>query len=438
MASALFLVLAVGATLAAVWHERVRPELDGAPWVRIALLQLALGLALVRGWEMGRRAVRLVAFVAASAAFPLAGLFIAKGMRGEALLVVASAWLLATGFSAFLAPGLSRLASAISLLVILLGGAGLVRFGGVETSAAPAVAPWAAADRRIVDPEMGLTLEAPTGWVVLKPGNPLVAAPAGARATLAQPRVSGYAFLLVEPRPAQVLLLEHYLDHVLAQRRRGSGSFEEDWRRDGRVGSVEARRASTRRSSQEGRFVERTVVAQDGDRYFALVAWVPEAGGGRSLEEIDSLEAAASLSGVRDAGRRDAVQRANLELPHLSVQAIQDLVESSGPGAPSDLFRRSVAASARGLAALGPSAAQELQALTTAALATLPRKERTELTDYLGRLAAGQLTLPQEDEPMRLLMKAGTARLGSAQRARLGELQESAIRAGLKAEVARP
>jgi hypothetical protein len=431
VACALFFVLAVGAALCRAWPERVRPELDGTPWVQIALGLAALGLALVRGWEWSRRVVRAVALVAAAAAFPLAGLFVAKGMRGEALLVLMFAWLLASGFVAFLAPGLSRLVAATSLVLVLLAGAGLVRYVRAEASTAPAVAPWTAAERRIASEEIGLTLAVPPGWVVLRPGNPLVTPPAASKATLAQPRVSGYAFLLVEPPPSRVLLLEHYLDHVIAARRGAAASFDEDWRRDGRLGSVESRRAGARSVSTAGRFVERMVVAQDGDRYFALVAWVPESGGGRALEEIDALEAAVSLSGVRDAGRRAAVQRANLELPQLSVGAIQRLVEAVGPAAPAELFRRSVAASAHGLQSLGPAGAQELQALTAAALAGLPKKERAELAEYLGRVAADQPTEAQEDEQMRGLMKAAAARLVPARRDRLGELNEAAIRASL-------
>jgi len=430
VAAALFFVLAIGAALAAFWPARVRPELDGAPWLQIALAETALGLALVRGWEIGRRAVRAVALVAAAAVFPVAGLFVARGTRGEALLVLASAWILALGFLAFLAPGLPRLRAAASLLLIAIGGAGLVRFGPAPVSATPALGSWATAESRIFDPEIGLTLVVPPGWVVVKPGNPLVQAPAAARVTLVHPRVSGFAFLVVEPPPPQVLLLEHYLDFMLAERRGIASSFEEDWRRDGRVGSIEARRASSRRSSPEGRFVERTLVAQDGDRYFALVAWVPEAGGGRALDELQVLEAAVSLSGVRSAGQQDAMQRANLELPHLSVRAVQALALSTGSAVPSELFRRSVAASAHGALSLPPATAQELQLLTSTALATLPRKEHTQLADYLRKVAAGSPTEPREDESMRVLMKAAVTRLPAGQRTRLEELNEGAVSAG--------
>jgi len=431
VAAALCFVLAVCAGLCAYLHDRVRPELDGAPWLQIALGLFALGLGLVRGWNWGRRIVRVVAILAAAAVFPLAGVFVAKGLRGEALWILGFVWLLFAGLAAFLAPSLSRLESAASLLVIVLAGGGLVRYVPAEAGAAPAVASWTASERRVANEEIGLELALPPGWTLLKPDNTLVKAPPASKASLAQPRVSGYAFLLVEPAPPNVLLLEHYLDHVIAQRRDGAVAFDEDWRRDGHFGPVPSRRASARRSASEGRFVERTVVAKDGDRYFALVAWVPESGGGRALEEIDALESAVRLSGVREAGRRAAVSGANLALPELPVGAIQRLVESGGPGTPAELWRRSLVASTRGLASLEPAAVQELQALTAQTLDTLPKKERAQLAEYLGRVAANQPTQPQEDEQMRVLMKVAATRLVPARRDRLGELLEMAIGKGL-------
>jgi hypothetical protein len=431
VASGLCFVLAAGAGLCAFQRDRLRPELDGAPWLQIALALCALGLALVRGWDWGRRSVRVVAVLAAAAAFPVAGVVVAKGLRGEALWILACACLLAVGLAAFLAPSLSRLESVGSLLLILLGGAGLARYVPAGTGAAPEVALWSVPERRLANAEMGLAVTLPGGWALLKPDNALVKAPPAARATFAQPRVSGFAFLLVETAPPDVRLLEHYLDHVIAERRDTAVSYEEDWRRDGRLGAVASRRGSARRSSPEGRFVERTVVARDGDRYFALVAWVPEAGGGRALEEIEALEAALSLSGVGEAGHRAAVAGANLELPQLSVEAIQKLVEAGGPGTPAELWRRSLVASARGLQSLGPAGAAELQALTAQTLDILPRKERAQLADYMARVAAGQPTQPADDEQARVLMKAAAARLVPARRDRLGELLEAAIGRGL-------
>ncbi len=432
VASGLLLVLAAAAFLVAVWPDRLRPELDGVPWIRVGLALCALGLLLVRAWDVARRIVRLVALLAAAAALPMAGLFVARGMRGEALATLASAWLLVAGLVGLLAPRLPWLPAIAALVVIGAGGAGLVRFAPAEGGGAPAaINAWAAAGGQVLDAEIGLSLALPRGWVVLKPGNPLVPAPAHTRVALANPRVSGYALLLVQPPPSRVLMLEHYLDHVITQRRLAATAYDEDWRRDGRLGAVASRRAAGRRAGSDGRFVERAAVAQDGDRYFALVAWVPEAGGGRALEEIDALEAAITLSGVRDAGRRAAVQTANLELPHLSLRAIERLVELGGPAAPGELFRRAVAASARGIPSLAPGEAQELQALTGTALVALTWSERSQLGDYLRRAAAAQATQPDEDERMRTLMKTGSARLGESQRARLGALHGRAIEAAL-------
>ena len=431
VASGLFALLAAAACIVAFRPSLVRPELDDAPWLRIGLSSLVLGLALVRGWEIGRRVVRVVCVLAVAAAFPVAGVFVARGMRTEALLALAAAVVLALGFVLLLAPVRSALAAGAAMLVVALGATGTVRFARAEAGTALEVGAWASGERRITDPEIGLDLELPTGWVPLQPVNPLVPAGPGTRVTLAQARVSGFAFLLSEPAPPGVLTLEHYLDEVIARRRAGATAVEEEWRRDGRLGALGSRRAAIRRAARQGRFAERVVVARDADRYLALVTWVPEEGGGRALEEADALEEATTFSAVRSRTRGEAAQTAALQLPHLPPELIERLVEADGPAPAGALFRRAAAASSRGGAALGPAATQELRALTTASLASLPSNQRAPLADYLRRAGAGQPTLPDEDERMCLLAKTATLRLSAAQRARLQQLHGLAIRAAL-------
>jgi hypothetical protein len=431
VAAGLFALLAAAAFVVAFRPALVRPELDDAPWLRIGLFSLVLGLALVRGWEIGRRVVRVVCVLAVAAAFPVAGVFVARGMRLEALLALASAVVLALGFVLLLAPRWSALTASAALLVVVLGAAGTVRFARGEAGTALQVGAWASGERRITDPEIGLDMELPAGWVALKPVNPLVPAARVARVALAQPRVSGFAFLLSEAAPSGVLALEHYLDEVIARRRAGATALEEEWRRDGRLGALGSRRAAIRRAVQEGRFAERVAVARDADRYFALVTWVPEEGGGRALEEADALEQATTFSAVRSRARNEALQAAGLELPHLSPETIERLVEADGPVPAGALFRRAAAASLRGTAALGPAATQELRALTTASLASLPYSQRVPLADYLRRVTAGQPTSADEDERMCRQAKAATLRLSAAQRARLQHLHGLAIHAAL-------
>jgi len=430
-AAAVLGLLAVAALVVSFRPQAVRPELDDAPWLKIGLSSMVLGLALVPRWVFCRRIVRLVCLLAAAAAFPLAGVFVARGIRAEALLALASAAVLATGLLLLLAPRLTALGAVAALLVVGAGASGTVRFARAEPGPALEVGTWALGERRISDPELGLDLSLPAGWVALKAGNPLVPAAPAARAALAQPRVSGYAMLLAEPAPAGVLSLEHYLDDVIARRRAVATTLDEDWRRDGRLGALASRRAALRRAAQDGRFAERIAVARDGDRYFALLAWVPEAAGGRALEEADALEAATTFSAVRSRSRSEAVQVAALELPHLSPQSIERLVETGGPAVPAALFRRATAESARGAAALGPAVVQELRALTAASAVSLSYEQRAQLAEYLRRVAAGQPTTADEDERMRLLTKTATLRLSAPQRERLEQLNDQAIRAAM-------
>lgn len=436
VASGLFALLAAAALVVAFRPSLVRPELDDAPWLQMGLFSLVLGLCLVRGWEIGRRLVRVVCALAVAAAFPVAGVFVARGMRAEALLALASAVVAALGLVLLLAPRRSTSTVSAALLAGALGAAGAVHFARAEAGTELEIGAWASPERRLTDPEIGLDLALPAGWVALKPGSSLVPEASAARVALAQARVSGFAFLLSEPAPSGVLALEHYLDEVIARRRAGATALDEEWRRDGRLGALGSRRAALRRTVREARFAERVVVARDADRYLALVTWVPEQGGGRALEEVDALEASTTFSAVRSRTRGEAVQTAALELPHLSREAIERLVETEGPAPAATLFRRAAAASARGTAVLEPGGTQELRALTAASLASLPYRQRASLADYLRRAAAGQPTPADEDERMCALAKAATLRLSAAQRGRLQQLHAQTIRAALASAAA--
>ena len=83
-------------------QDAVSP-LDRAPFWAIALGLLAAALALLPGWEMSRKLVRLLAVVVAVCAFPLLGILVAQGVRGSALLAVGGLVLLFFAFFAFLA-----------------------------------------------------------------------------------------------------------------------------------------------------------------------------------------------------------------------------------------------------------------------------------------------------------------------------------------------
>jgi hypothetical protein len=83
-----------------------------------------------------------------------------------------------SGLAALLPRRLGLAGLLIAAVPVLVGGYGLVRFGRAQTSEAElGIQEWTTGERRFADDALGLTLDAPEGWVLLKPGNPVVKAP---------------------------------------------------------------------------------------------------------------------------------------------------------------------------------------------------------------------------------------------------------------------
>jgi len=301
----LWRVRAVGALLLAAaaafgtlaWRPAAAsPVFDGAPWLELALGTLALGLALLPGWDLGRRIVRVALLLVAFALFPLAGILIAQGERGAGLLALACVWLFASGLAALLPRMLGWAGLAIALVPVLAAGYGAWRFGRApEGQASAGAREWASADRRFTDDALGLTLDIPEGWVSLKPGNPLVAAPAEARLTLAQPRQGGFGYLVAEPAPRGVATAEQYLDRVVGRRGARAG-LESGQRSNALLGSLAGRRLESTWLEAGVRQREVAVSGLDGWMGFALVAWMPEATASSTTYWIVGLSTIGSIS----------------------------------------------------------------------------------------------------------------------------------------------
>jgi hypothetical protein len=428
-----FALIAAGAGLGFLaWRPaEAAPGLDGAPWAQVALGALALGLLLLPGWNLARRVVRIVLLLVAFALFPLAGILIAQGERGAGLLAVASGWLFASGLVALLAPALGGAGAALALLPVLAGGYGAYRFGRApEGDLARQAREWASPDRRFTDDGLGLTLDLPPGWVALRPGNPLVAAPAEARVTLAQPRHGGFGYLVAEPAPRGVATAEQYLDHLATRRRAQRAVPEPGPRSNALLGSVTGRRLDSTWLEGGVRQREVTVAGLDGWMAFGLVAWMPEASASRpdGLEALARGLAARGLLAVR---LRSAVEAVALGVPHLSGPAAEQLMAQSQARVlePDQAFRRSLAALARTLPSFSKEETRELTGLTTATYSTVPWADRSRLASYVERVRKGDTTRPEEDQEMAALMKTAVDRLAPAQRLRLQAYYEKAIRA---------
>jgi len=426
------LLVASAAFAALAWRPALAsPTFDGAPWPQVALGALALGLALLPGWDLARRGVRIVLLLVAFALFPVAGILIAQGERGAGLLALASVWLFASGLAALLPRTQGPAGVAVVLLVVLTAGYGAFRFGRSQESAASRqVREWESADRRYTDDAMGLILDLPEGWVALKPGNLLVAAPTEARLTLAQPRQGGRGYLLAAPAPRGVATADQYLDQIVARRRAERPELKPGLRANALVGSLAGRRHDS--TWLDGGVAQREVAVAglDGWMGFALVAWMPETAASRpdGLEAVTRGLAARGLLAVR---LQQAVDAAVSEVPHLSAPAAEQLMAQSEARVlePDQAFRRSLAALARLLPSLSKDETRELTALTTATYAGLPWADRSRLAAYVERVRKTETTRPEEDREMAGLMKAAEERLTPARRLRLQAYYEKAIRA---------
>jgi GYF domain 2 len=412
--------------------EQALPALDGAPWLQIALGACALGLALLPGWNLARRGVRIVLLLVAFALFPVAGILIAQGERGAALLALASAWFLVSGLFALLSPTLGWAGVALALLPTLAGGYGALRFGlasatGQET---PSLRGWATADRRFTDDALGLTLEMPDGWVILKPGNPLVTAPEAARVTFAQPRHGGRGYLLAEPAPRGVSTADQLLDRVLAGGELGHPGFSAGARTNAAVGALSGRRLDAGWSDAGVAQKEVLVAGLDGWMGFALVAWMPEADAARP-DGLEPLVGGIAARGILAVNLKKAVDAVVADVPHLSAPAAEQLMAETEARVldPDQAFRRSLAALAKLLPSLTPAETRELTGLTTATYAGVPWADRSRLADYVERVRRGDSTRAEEDREMMRLMKTAETGLNPTRRLRLQAYYEKAIRA---------
>ena len=430
-AGALLILAAAGFGFLAWRPETTLPAFDDAPWLQIALGSLALGLALVPGWELGRKGVRLVLMLVAFVLFPVAGILIAQGERGVALAVLGSVWLFVSGLAAFLGRAMGWARAALALLLVIAGAFGAVRFGfAPEGPEAQRVRQWATEEPRFSDDSLGVTLELPKGWVALKPGQTLVAVPAEAKVALAQPRLGGFGYLLAGFTPRGVTTAAQYLDLVAAQRKKERPGLQEGGRSNALIGTLSGQRLDASWPDEGTRYSEIEIAGKDGWMGFALVAWLPEEVASRT-GGLDDLARGLTARGLLAARQQTAVQAVVDAVPHLSAPAAELLMAQSEARIiePDQAFRRSVAALAKLLPSLTGPETRELTLLQNAIYAGVVWKDRTRLDSYIDRARQGETTRPEEDREMAGLMKAAELRLSPEQRLRLQVYYEKAIRA---------
>jgi hypothetical protein len=335
-------------------------------------------------------------------------------------------------------PRPSPLRIVVPLVVALALVAGLVfwwRSGQAERDrreAEATIRAYAAAERQYADDGLGLQMGVPDGWIVLRPANPFFHAP-DARVRLAQPVLGAFARLNAESRDVSAASLDDVLNRAVANWKLIAPGLQEEGRSDASASGTPARRAVTTWSAEDQAFRGSMTVWKDGWNEFALAVWGRAADATAVTASADALLAQVRMAGTAMARVRSAADAVAPEIPELSREAVEALVEDRlAKGRPTeDLPQTSVRAVSRGLRALSPEESQEMGRIYLQVYKPLKDKEKAQLAAWLGAVRGGARANAEEDLAMRAILRDGILALPEDVRARLVALNDKAVRASL-------
>ena len=296
-----------------------------------------------------------------------------------------------------------------------------------------AIKEWASNDRRFADPGLGVTIQAPEGWVILRKGNPFVLV-SNTLVPLAHPKTGGFAVLTLEAAPRRAGV-DEALDALLDSRRATSPGIAEEGRGDATVSGLPARRASASWSADGTR--QRAVMTawQDAWNHFALTGWCLESVAGDFDQAFQGLQKGISATPVITTRIQQALPRVVEEVPQLTPAAAEMLVRAvlSRGGSPESVGQEAFYAAHKGRVALTIEEAKEMgKILNDLVYKPIPKEQRPQLAAFLERVNAGRSSQPEEDRAMREQIKAGVLALSEADRARLQALWEKTVEAAVK------
>lgn len=281
--------------------------------------------------------------------------------------------------------------------------------------------------RRLDDEALGLRVELPRGWSMLKDDHGFFTVPETARLALAEPAGGAFGFLTVETPARGFASLDAYLEHALEERRRAEPSLRAVRQEEATGG---ARRLFAARDSGETEVEEVTTVWKDGWTYYALVVWAP-AERARAAPLAAALRQGVTTAGPMGVRLREAIAAVSAEVPLLTPAAAEMLMGQSQAQVlePPEAFRRTYLLVGKGLPALDKAEEKEMGALSSELYGKLPGAARARLGAYIERVRSGRPTDPAQDQAMSALVKGAAERMPAPRRVRLQALFEKAIAA---------
>lgn len=285
-------------------------------------------------------------------------------------------------------------------------------------------------ERRFADESLGLSLELPPGWVLLKPESTLFLAPQS-RARMAHPETGAFAELLVESLPPGVTDLDAFVDRAVDTRRALVAGHREIGRVTQTVSGRPARRLQAAWTEGGAEQAAAILATQDAWAYFALAAWVPAKGEPAAQAAVDALIGALQVTGALGTRVKAAADALQGELPELSRASLELILRDRlGNGAAAEeAGDAAIRAASQGVPAVTPDEARELQGIYAQVYDPMPEADRQRLADWQRAVRASRPVAPEEAQALRVLLRDAVAALPEESRARLQALNERAIAA---------
>jgi hypothetical protein len=439
-AGILFIVSAVIAILRVTALKTLLPtEATAGQMYGTAFLQVMLGVALLQGSVIARRFVLVVATLGLVALLA-AMAFITEQQDAGPIVWLVAATLIVIPYLALLGLLVGedhsrlRVGVCIGVLAIYSLGAYAIEIGArraFERDARSKIAEWASPEREFEDAALGLSVQPPEGWVVLRADSPPVKDEEG-RVGFAHRESTALAILRVEELRDGPGTARAQLDRVREQHLKAEEQVAELGVAPISIGNTEAQRLSVRWRANEQNVRAWFVPWRDGWRYFTLYGWAPEARGDLATDAFQRLEQSVRFSAVVSKDFGALMSQVGDAAPHLSPAAVRALLDKypNRKLSATDVFRLAHRSSLSGVAGLTAGEVEDLSRLTASLYGGMNARDRARLGSYQERVRLEQPTTAVEDADMARAMKTGTSRLPAESLRRLQELLEKAIAMG--------
>jgi hypothetical protein len=338
------------------------------------------------------------------------------------------------GYMALLVRDRQSNASVAAGSAAVLAGLGLSLLGLVRLTHAPdpefakLVNEWASSEREFKDAHSGVALRVPEGWVMLKPGNPLMTDEDTA-VTLAHPQATGFAVLRLEYNPG-LITNDRYLEALLNARKTGEPTMKELARVDSRMGPVAARAMSTSwLGPGRRRYYGLTTAWRDAERQLSLS--IAMRTGEAAKEETEKLARMITFDAPLAKYLDATVKEVTAICPILSRSAVEAMAKTMKAGTrPESYFRQAYLWATRGAGVLGAATVSDLRAGMDSMLGNVGRRDRARLDAYLERVRAEQPVSAADDAAMAEVVKNAVLGLAPDAQARLRAAFEQAVEVG--------